>query len=88
MSKGKSDIYTMLHIYITILDWTDLRVSRSLRSLANTTSIIPATPSIFVLCSVSMDVLIGIITQHAQRERGKVIGCGVHISESTVVLSM
>ena len=32
--------------------------------------------------------LVSLITPHAQRERGKVIGCGVHISESTVVLSM
>ena len=29
-----------------------------------------------------------IFTLHAQCERGKVIGCGVHTSESTVVLSM
>ena len=31
----KNDIRTMAHVYITNLDWTDQRVSRSIRSLAN-----------------------------------------------------
>ena len=42
--------------------------------------------SLFVIDFLSIRKVI--ITPHAQRERGKVIDGGVHISESTVVLSM